>query len=242
MRIAVTRPEGAGGGFAAELAARGHEAVSAPLLDIHSLAAKLPELSGFQAVLLTSANALLDCGPESLAAARGVFAVGEATAAAARAAGARRVMPAEGDGESLAALVARACDPADGPLLYLCGRVRRVDLAGILRRAGFRVTELESYEARFPAALPEILRTRLETDDLDAVSFFSPRTAESFVRLLGKTGLETACARLTALCLSAAVAAELENLAWRRVAVADTPSQEALLAALERDHAAEGAC
>lgn len=242
MRVAVTRPAGAGETFAAALAAEGHEAVAAPLLEIESLTTKLPDLAGYQAVLATSANAFLDCGEHSLAAASRVLAVGAATAAAARAAGAREVREAAGDAESLATLVEAACRPGDGPLLYLCGRVRRVDLAGRLRAAGFAVDQLETYEARPVADLPEVLRTRIADGELDAIAFFSPRTAGSFVRLLREAGLERACAGLTALCLSAAVAAELEHLAWRRVAVAETPTQEALLAALARHDRAEGAC
>jgi uroporphyrinogen-III synthase len=242
MRIAVTRPEGASGGFAAALAARGHAAVSAPLLEIHGLSARLPEVSAYQALLATSANAFLDCGAETLAAARRLFAVGGATAEAARVAGAAAVQSAEGDGAALAELVERACDPKGGPLLYLAGRPRRFDLAGRLRGAGFTVEVIETYQAQTPETLPEALRTRLAKGDLDAVSFFSPRTAESFVRLTREAGLETACTGLTALCLSAAVAAELADLAWRRVTVAESPDQEALLAALVRDHGPEGAC
>ena len=85
VRIAVTRPEGAAAGFAAELAVRGHEAVLAPLLEIHSLGADLPELGRFQALLATSANAFVDCRPDSLAGGLPVYAVGAATAEAAQA-------------------------------------------------------------------------------------------------------------------------------------------------------------
>lgn len=234
MRVAVTRPEGAAGAFAAALAARGHEAISTPLLEIRALeAAVLPEPAEFQAILATSAAAFLVCAGTALRGAPPVFAVGGATAAAARARGAADVRTASGDADSLEAAVCKACRPRDGPLLYLCGRVRRADLAGRLRAAGFSVTQLETYDAVPAPELPPGLRTRLEAGEIDAVSFFSPRTAQSFVRLIGEAGLERACESLIAACLSAAVAAELEALTWRRMAVADSPDQEALLAALE---------
>lgn len=235
MRIAVTRPEGAAAGFATELAARGHEVVLAPLLEIRSLGARLPELASFQAILATSANAFLDCRPDALTGGPPVHAVGEATAEAARHCGAERVLAAAGDGLSLIEEVAAARDPAAGPLLYLAARDRRVDVAGALRDRGFAVEQLETYAAETLPALPENLRTRLAEGGIDAVSFFSPRTAASFVRLLYDAGLETACETLTALCLSEAVALELGDLAWRRVAVAARPDQEALLAALENE-------
>jgi uroporphyrinogen-III synthase len=233
VRVAVTRPEGSAGDFAAALAARGHEAVFAPLLEIRSLSAGLPDVTRFQALLATSANAFLDCAAGSLRGGPPVFAVGGATADAARAAGAGEVHAAAGDGAALIEEVAAACTPGAGPLLYLCARDRRVDVAGALGARGFAVEQLETYAAETPASLPESLRTRLAERGIDAVSFFSPRTAGSFVRLIREAGLETACEGLTALCLSEAVAAELEGLTWRRVAVAAAPDREALLAALE---------
>lgn len=233
MRVAVTRPAVSGAAFAAALAARGHEALSAPLLEIHPLAADLPDLADYQALLATSANAFLALDAEGLAGAARLHAVGEATAAAARAAGARDVRAAAGDAVSLEAEVLRACRPEAGPLLYLCGSVRRVDLAGQLRAAGFQVTQIETYDARPLPELPEALREGLRAGSIDALAFFSPRTARSFVRLLCDAGLQDTCGQLTAVCLSAAVAAELEGLTWRRVALARSPDQEALLAALE---------
>ena len=59
--------------------------------------------------------------------------------------------------------------------------------------------------------------------------FFSPRTAEAFVSLVGACGLAAACERLEALCLSPAVAKTLAGLAWRRVRTASRPDQDALL-------------
>ncbi|MEX2407915.1 MAG: uroporphyrinogen-III synthase, partial [Rhodovibrionaceae bacterium] len=66
MRVAVTRPEGAAGAFTAALAAQGHEALSAPLLEIHPLEVALPGLTDFQALLATSAAAFAACGETAL--------------------------------------------------------------------------------------------------------------------------------------------------------------------------------
>ena len=56
MRLLVTRPREDGEAFAKLLAARGHEAVVAPVMEVQFLAGPPVPLEGVQAVLATSAN------------------------------------------------------------------------------------------------------------------------------------------------------------------------------------------
>ena len=105
MRVLVTRPRPDGEETARQLTARGHEPVLAPLLEIVPETGAAIDLSGVQAVLVTSAN-----GSRALAAATDrrdvpVFAVGSSTAAVAEAAGFKDVASAAGDVAALAALV-----------------------------------------------------------------------------------------------------------------------------------------
>ncbi|MEE8274408.1 MAG: uroporphyrinogen-III synthase, partial [Alphaproteobacteria bacterium] len=97
MRVLITRPREDAEALAEALAVRGVEALVEPLLEIVPLNPGDFDLAGVQAALLTSAN-----GARALAAATGsrdvpVLAVGEATAAAARAAGFAEVAVAGGD-------------------------------------------------------------------------------------------------------------------------------------------------
>src|SRR5580658_9862868 len=114
MLALITRPRDEAEALAALLARRGIEAVIEPMIEIVERGAALPDLVGVQAILCTSAN-----GVRALAQASGergvpVFAVGDATAREACAAGFRAVDSAGGNVEDLARLVARRLRPVDG--------------------------------------------------------------------------------------------------------------------------------
>ena len=240
MRVLVTRPRLDAEAFAEALAARGHEALIEPLLEI-TLAepsALPPELDAFQALLVTSANGLRAVAALTDRRDLPVFAVGPASAEAATAAGFARVESAEGDVEDLIRLVRTRLSPADGVLLHAAGTALAGDLKGELEAAGFTVTRAVLYTAEAASRLSDAARVALREGRVDAVALFSPRTAETFAALLREAGLSEATRPLRALCLSAAVAAKLEGLDWAAVEVAARPESEALLALLDRPAAA----
>jgi len=114
MRALITRPRGEAESLAGLLARRGIEAVIEPLIEIINRNTPVPDFTAVQAILCTSAN-----GARALAGASGergvpLFAVGEATARAACAAGFRQVEGAGGDVGDLARLVGWRLRP--GPL------------------------------------------------------------------------------------------------------------------------------
>jgi len=235
MRVLVTRPLEDVGPLVAALKARGHEAVIEPMLSIERRAdVSLPlPLDGVQALLFTSANgvrAFADLAPE-----RGlpVFAVGDASATAARAAGFGTVESAGGDVTDLARLVRVRLDPDKGALFHPAASQLAGDLQGALEDAGFTLRRAALYEAQPAVELSSALRRALAAGDLEAAVFFSPRTARTFVGLVERAGLSAACARLQVVCLSEAVAARLQPLTWAQVRVAVRPEQEAVLARLD---------
>jgi uroporphyrinogen-III synthase len=130
MRILVTRPREQGEATAARLAALGHEALVAPLLTIMPTSGS-PPAGPCDALIVTSANAVPAlAGFEK---ARPVFAVGERTAAAVREAGFMNTRVAQGDGASLATVVANALAPG-ARLLHVAGRDRKPEPQASLTR------------------------------------------------------------------------------------------------------------
>jgi uroporphyrinogen-III synthase len=128
--LAVLRPEPGNAATAAAIAARGYEAIRLPLFEVRPLPWTAPAPDAFDALLLTSANAVRH-GGAALAALRTlpVHAVGEATAAAARAAGfeIRSVGHA-----GVEALLADAAAHGTRRALHLSGRERTVASHAIL--------------------------------------------------------------------------------------------------------------
>lgn len=240
VRVLVTRPEADAGPLVDALTERGHAVLRQPLLQIVFEAGPPPELSDVQALLFTSANGVRAFARRSDRRDLPAYAVGDATARAAREAGFDRVESAGGAVGDLAALVRRRCDPAAGVLFHAAGSAVAGDLAGLLGGAGYAVRRLALYRAEKTAALDPAVRRALAAGDVDFALFFSPRSAAGFASLAAEAGLADSCAGVVAVCLSDAVAGAFGGLAWRRVAVAAEPTQAALLAALDEEVGRDG--
>ena len=234
VRVLVTRPRDDADELTVELERRGHHAAQMPLLDIRYLNDVDLHLDRVQAVLLTSANgarALSHVAEDRHDLA--IFAVGDATAQAARSAGFLRVSSAGGDVAALAGRVVRELYPAAGPLVHVGGRQVAGDLAGSLREHGFTVGRVVLYEAIAAERIDPVVEVELRERRVDAVLFFSARTAATFVALVQQTDLANACTSIDAVCLSDAVAEEITVLAWHRVKIAARADQPSLLDALD---------
>lgn len=232
MRILVTRPAEDAAPLVARLAEHGIEAALEPLLTIEILSGLPLDLSGVQALLVTSASgvrAFVARSPERMLP---VFAVGDASAAVARALGFARVESAAGDVAALAALVERRVDPNLGALLHVAGTETAGDLGGALAAAGFAYRREPLYRATPAQSLSPATAELFRAGALAGVLLFSPRTAATFVRLARAAGVDRHLGSVGAYCLSAAVATEARALSWRRVAVAARPETEALIEAL----------
>ncbi len=235
MRALVTRPRGETIALAEALASRGVTALIEPLLDIHYRDLDTPlDLSGVQALLCTSANGVRAFARLTPERTLKLFAVGDATAARARAAGFREVYSACGAIGDLVEFATRRLRPTAGRLLHVAGSVVAGDLGGELCARGFTVDRAMLYEARPAGALSTTTAGALAAGVVDFALFFSPRTAAIFVRLAEQAGIAEAMRRVTAISISAAADAALGPLRFRLKLVSDRPDQPSLLGELDR--------
>ena len=234
MRILVTRPAEDSGDLQMELRQRGNSTLLDPMLFIRRFGDVAIDLKGAQGLLFTSSNGVrafdATCGERGLAA----WCVGDETARTARAAGFEDVRSAAGNVDALANYVIANASPENGRMVQIAGSVSAGDLAGALRAAGFAVDRIPLYEAISATMLGEDTKSALRKGLLDAVLFFSPRTAATFVSLAKAAGLENGCRTVNAYCLSAAVARFVGELSWRRIVIAAEPTRAELLAALDQ--------
>ncbi|CAO3413977.1 uroporphyrinogen-III synthase [Azospirillum doebereinerae] len=211
-----------------------------PMLSLVWLDGPEPDLTDVQALLFTSANGVRGYVRRTGRLDRPVYAVGDATATAAREVGFSQVASASGDVYALAELVRARLDPKAGGLLHVAGSKVAGDLAGLLGGAGFAVRREALYDALPAERLSDATATIFRTSDLEGVLFFSPRTARSFVKLLAEAGLVDRCRTVDAFCLSPAVAEAARAYGdqgvtpWRNVRVAPRPEQDALLGLLPK--------
>ncbi len=234
-KILITRPEEDARPLADALRTRGIATVIEPLLAISTLpeaAAPLAEdLANVQAILFTSANGVRAFADLSHRRDIGVLAVGDATADAARKAGFTAVESAGGDVNALAQLARQRLKPDAGPLFHAAGSAVAGDLARLLAEGGFTLRRRMLYESKPANAFTPEARTALLTGEIDQVVLFSPRTAATFATLAEAAALD--CRRITALCLSPAVADAAGVLTWRAIRIADHPDLPSMLALID---------
>jgi uroporphyrinogen-III synthase len=234
MRILVTRPREDAERLARSLESRGHDVLIEPLFTIEPDLQVPIDLDGVQALLMTSANGVRAFALRSSRRDLRVFAVGDATAEAAREFGFADVESAGGDVTDLAQLVRSRVRPEQGALLHAAGSAVAGNLAGELGAAGIEVRRVVLYRAAAASSLSDAAVAALHDGRVDLAMFFSPRTARTFVSLAKAAGVDQACAHIALLGLSPAVADAAADIPWAAREVAEEPNEAALLAAVDR--------
>ena len=211
-RLLVLRPEPGASTTVARARERGFEAIAIPLFNVAPLDWHAPDAGEFDGLLLTSANAVRQ-GGELLSKFRGlpVYAVGEATADAAREAGFD--IAATGD-----AGIDRLLDSIERELnlLHLCGDDKRQ-----AAEARQRIVAIPVYRSS-PIAQPDLSAAH------GAVALIhSPRASRRFAELVQDR-------RSIAIAAISSEAAEAAGARWEAVEAAEAPTDDALLALAAR--------
>ena len=241
MAVLVTRPHPDDEATASSLRARGFEVLRAPMLRFEPVAFHDDEDARYGAVIVTSANALRGLTPH-LAASRlrklPLFAVGEHTAAAARAAGFENVTSANGEAGGLrdrvlASVKAKQLKKAS-TLLYLAGADLARDLAGELGESGLSVVTQTTYRMIPVPSLPYEVCDAFAANRVEAVLHYSRRSARAFLDAARAGGVEISALAIPQCCISAAVAAVVRDAGATQVLVAASPDENAIFEALDR--------
>jgi uroporphyrinogen-III synthase len=225
QRIWITRAQPGADATAERVRELGHEAVVAPLLTVRALPDARVDLGGVGALAFTSANGVRafaeKCAERSLK----VFAVGLSTAKAARQAGFRAVLSADGDVNALVQGIAARRRELKGAILHPGALEMAGDLTGDLERNGVEARRLAIYES-----------TLATVDDgealvsADAVLLHSPRGAMALAAILKAHPAP----RLRALGLSRAVLRPLARIPLAERACPPFPLEAALLNLIDR--------
>ncbi len=226
--VLVTRPQPEARRYGRTLEERGFQVFVEPLLIKQELDFSPPVMEGVQALIFTSAAAVnlftARCGAPPCR----VFTVGDNTAKKARALGFENVVSAHGESMALLELIFRECDPAGGRLIHVRGRHTAGSLAVKLSENGFDVSELVVYEMKKTPDFSHQLITNFENRTINAVTFFSGRTAENFVALVQKNGLASRLEDIKALCIGKPVLECVQSLVWKETYIARTPDRQGM--------------
>jgi uroporphyrinogen-III synthase len=211
-RILVLRPEPGASETIGRAREAGLEALAVPLFEIEPIEWTAPEASRFDALLLTSANAFRH-GGEQLQLVRGlpVYAVGEATAHAARERGFDIAAVGDAGVDRLLGSI-----ETDIRLLHLCGEDRKAPDG-----AAQDITAIPVYRAR------EVEQPELSKAQGCVALVHSSRAGKRFSELATERDTITVAA------ISAA-AAEAAGAGWEAIESANEPTDDGLLALAAR--------
>jgi uroporphyrinogen-III synthase len=205
----------------------GIEPIVAPLLEVRPIEGAPLELTGVSAIAFTSANAVAAFAARSAERSLRVFAVGDATASAAKAQRFSQVLSARGDVKALASALATRKRDLPGPILYAAAAEPSQDLAGALGAAGLEVRQVTLYET-VALAPSEALVARLA--EIEGVLVHSARAAKVLAGFLKSHPAPD----MAAFCLSRQIGRTLGRAGLAAVVSAEAPNEAALLALLAR--------
>ena len=211
-RLLILRPEPGASATVRRAGELGLRALAVPLFEVGPVSWEAQDPARFDGLLLTSANAVRH-GGKKLARLRGlpVYAVGEATADAARDAGFEIAVTGDGGIDWLLGSI-----DSDLRLLHLCGEDRR-EPAG----AQQAITSLAVYRAK-PVERPDLRGAR------GAVALIhSARAGQRFAELVQDR-------ESIVIAAISPFAAQAAADCWEAVEIADAPTNEALLALAAR--------
>ncbi|MBX9929991.1 MAG: uroporphyrinogen-III synthase [Methylobacterium sp.] len=226
MRIWIARPEPGATRTAKRIAGLGHTPIVGSIFSLVPSGDVRPD-GPFDGLLLTSANAA-NGGIGPVDADLPTYCVGQSTAQAAKAAGYRRVLDADGDALALARLV-RDRLPPGSRLLHFAGAEHKPEPAASLAAAGYIVTVHTAYAMQPISAIPASVAEAFDARSLAGALHYSRRGAETALALAEAAGYGGAFRVLTHYCLSDDVAAPLVAAGCVNHVKADRPSEDSLL-------------
>lgn len=208
----------------------GIEALTEPLLSIHPRHQELPrivsELESVQAVVTTSFQAISILAQTTDLRDFPLWCVGMDSAQKAQQLGFSKVYASQGNAETLKTDLMRQLEPSSGKIIHLSGEMIRVDITEHLCSEGFDATRHIIYDAREATEFQPTTIHSLKNNHLEAVLFYSPRTAEVFGELCFKHKLEESCQNLVAFCFSDQIAQSAKVLPWKEIITSSQTTTE----------------
>jgi uroporphyrinogen-III synthase len=221
----VTRPQTEAKPTGNRLEMMGHRVVYAPMLNIGPISFEIPDES--RSLIITSKNGarfgLANIGEKG----RSIFAVGEQTAAVARDMGFTNITVGPGTARKLVPILLECGDSVKRDYAHLCGNEIAYNICDVLKDEGIDAVNTITYQTNPAMGFSPAVTEAFELGEIDAVLFYSPRTATIFEELISETGHHDWLPKLDAYCLSPRVCDQLMG-PWRTVRSAVIPTEKAL--------------
>lgn len=232
--ILITRPAEDAEEFAREVQALGFSTMTEAMIGICPIPFKMPDISKYSGLIFTSANAVRVLGKPASLNDITIFAVGSHTADEARKLGYSKVFSAEGDAVDLGAVIKKKVSDVNCTLLHVRGEHIARPLSELLKGERINVDEVIVYTAKTENKMTESCKQAIADGRIEAVTFFSRRTAESFAEMIEAEALKPCLSEIKALCISPSVLECVQVYPWKKAYSADRPDRASMLSLLKK--------
>ena len=233
--IVITRPIEDAEDYAGELQAAGFKTFVEPMLSIEALDFEVPDLKDYDGLILTSANALRiyreNVGAVDLEIS--VYCVGKHTAAYAHSCGFKNVFSVDGTGADLLQFLLDDPQSKARRFLHLCGRHVAFPIAEKLKIADVSCTALPVYHTEKRSHFSDEFVSLLKSERIQAVTFFSIRTAQAFVDCVSKSESESGFSSIKSLSISKPVLECVRILPWVEAYASESPDRIGIMQLLK---------
>tara|TARA_B100000029_G_scaffold381929_1_gene377109 strand:- start:114 stop:815 length:702 start_codon:yes stop_codon:yes gene_type:complete len=229
MHIIITRPKEDSFHLIEKLIKLGHTVTHLPVIKIEKLKTKKINLSNYQAVIFTSANAIRFMNIEKFNSKIKCFCVGKTTEFFAKQAGFINTYSSEGTVNSLIELVIRTLDSKSEKLLYLSSEFISKDLDQDLICAGYPVERISNYTSKPIEEIDKNILDFLKKKSPDVIFVYSSKSAKNLFNLINKYSLLNVVTQSNLMCISEKVLSVLKQIKWKKAFVFSPGEEEFLL-------------
>jgi len=220
MNILITRPLMDAEDLMEKFFAYGHKIIHLPTLKISTVETELINSYNFDAFVFTSTNAIRNLKLANTNKNLHCFCVGSITEKIARQSGFVNTSSAGGTVNALKNLI-MISDKVNksSSLAYFCGDNITYDLDLELRNEGLKIKKIINYSSEVISDLNNENKKLIENFPPDLIYIYSVRSAESFIAIVKKYGLNPLVTQSTVMCISKKVADIFKTQEWKKIEI-----------------------
>ena len=220
MNVLITRPLIDAEDLMGKLFSLGHKIIHIPTLKISSLKTNLIDLSKYDALIFTSANAVRNLNIINQDTNKLCFCVGAITEKIARNKGYNNTTSAGGNINALKNLILHSEKVNNkSKIAYFSGDNLTTELDYELNKEGLNVEKIINYTSEKITDLNEENKKILDNYPPDIIFVYSARSAESFIEIIKNYSLHPLMTGSKVMCISEKVAKMFKLNGWKKIEI-----------------------
>ena len=228
MNILITRPLIDSEDLMGKLFSLGHKIIHVPTLKISSVKKESIDISQYDALIFTSANAVRNLKVLNKDKNKLCFCVGSITEKIARQLGYQNTLSAGGTVNALKNLIINSEQINEkSRLAYFCGDNVAYDLDLELKKEGLKINSIINYKSEKITDLNDQNKTIITNHAPDIIFVYSLRSGQSFLEIVKNHSLYPLMTGSKVMCISEKVANVFKSDGWKKVEVFN-PGEELL--------------